>query len=146
MKTRDEHYVIDLCDHVLKLKAKRQYRFDFLRGDPGRNGSAGRRLPVDAYYPELNLVIEFREKQHSEPVSFFDKPAQLTCSGCTRGEQRERYDQRRRVILTRRNIRLVELDYNMFQCTARKQLCRDKAADETLIRQKLSNYLLKPPT
>jgi hypothetical protein len=29
MKTRDEHYVIDLCDQVLKLKAKRQRRSTF---------------------------------------------------------------------------------------------------------------------
>jgi len=54
--TSDESYVIDLCDEVLKLKAHRQHRFDFLKGD------SGTRLPVDAYYPSLNLVIEFKER------------------------------------------------------------------------------------
>jgi hypothetical protein len=141
MKTRDEHYVIDLCDRVLNRKGLRQHRFDFLLGDPGRNGRAGHRLPVDAYYPDLNLVIEFREKQHSEPVNFFDKPERLTCSGCTRGEQRKLYDQRRRDVLKKQGVHLVELDYNLFQCTARKQLCRNKDADETVVRQQLSMYL-----
>jgi hypothetical protein len=67
MTDRDESYVIDLCDRVLSLKAKRQYRFDFLQGD------SGRRLPVDAYYKisgDRKLVIEYREMQHSEPVAF----------------------------------------------------------------------------
>ena len=48
----DEEYVIDLCDEVLGEAARRQYRFDFLRGD------ANTRLPVDAYYPSRKLVIE----------------------------------------------------------------------------------------
>ena len=43
-QSSDEHYVIDLCDEVLGLKASRQHRFDFLKGDTGV------RLPVDAYY------------------------------------------------------------------------------------------------
>lgn len=30
-------------------------------------------LPVDAYYKELNIVVEYREKQHTEEVEFFDK-------------------------------------------------------------------------
>ena len=48
----DEFYVINLCDEVLGANASRQHTFDFLRGD----GTPGRWLPVDAYYPELNLV------------------------------------------------------------------------------------------
>lgn len=66
----DESYVIDLCDEVLKLKALRQHRFDFLTGD------SGAKLPVDAYYPSLNLVVEFKERQHTEEVNSLteDKP------------------------------------------------------------------------
>ena len=61
-KTTDESYVIDLCDELLGITASRQHRFEFLKGD------AGTKLPVDAYYKPLNLVIEYREKQHSEQV------------------------------------------------------------------------------
>ena len=49
-KDRDEDYVIDLCDEVLKEKALRQHCFDFLRGDSRKGGKPGRKLPVDAYY------------------------------------------------------------------------------------------------
>jgi hypothetical protein len=108
MRNRDEDYVIDLCDQLLDAKASRQHRFDFLRGDPGRNGLC-RKLPVDAYYPELNLVIEYRETQHFEAVKHFDKPDRLTCSGCTRSEQRRLYDQSRKDVLHERGIKLVEL-------------------------------------
>lgn len=82
----DESYVIDLCDEALKLKALRQHPFDFLKGD------SGRKLPVDAFYPPLNLVIEFKEKQHSEEMTFFDR--RETVSGFGRGEQRKLYDWR----------------------------------------------------
>ncbi len=80
---KDEHYIINLCDQFLGATALRQHKFDFLRGDPGKLGKC-RRLPVDAYYPELKLVIEYRERQHTEAVAFMDRRS--TISGCSRGE------------------------------------------------------------
>lgn len=96
----DEAYIIDLCDQILGTPAKQQYRFPFLVGDTGRT------LPIDAYYSKLNLVVEYREKQHTEPVRFFD--TKHTVSGVSRGEQRQIYDQRRRDVLKQHGIRLVE--------------------------------------
>jgi hypothetical protein len=71
-RPKDETYIIDICDHLLELKAARGHRFGFLRGDPGR---AGIRLPlpVDAYYAEISLVVEYHERQHCQEVGFFDK-------------------------------------------------------------------------
>ncbi len=88
----DELYVIDLCDEILEEKGKRQHRFDFLRGDPGKHGRSTR-LPVDAFYESQKLVVEYMERQHAESVPFFDR--RLTVSGISRGEQRKRYDERR---------------------------------------------------
>jgi hypothetical protein len=88
----DEHYLIDICDRVLGRTALRQHRFDFLVGDPGRSGRCAR-LPVDAWYPDLKLVIEVMEVQHSEAVPLFDR--RQTVSGVARGEQRRIYDRRR---------------------------------------------------
>ena len=133
----DESYVIDLCDRVLRLKGKRQHRLDFLRGDPGKDGRCVR-LPVDAYYEELNLVIEYRETQHSKEHIFFDKPSKLTISGCPRGEQRRRYDQRRRDVLGKQ---LIELDYTLFEHNTQGRLSRNESYDEPVIREKLSAYL-----
>jgi hypothetical protein len=132
---RDEHYVIDLCDHVLGITASRQHRFAFLTGDPGRSGRCSL-LPVDAYYEPLRLVVEYRERQHSEPVAFMDR--RLTISGYGRGEQRRRYDDRRRIVLPQHGIRLVELDCAMFAHDGRKRLRRDRAADELVIRSRVA--------
>ncbi|MCZ2156834.1 MAG: hypothetical protein LC114_23550, partial [Bryobacterales bacterium] len=95
----DEAYVIDLCDEILGQSALRQYRFPFLLGD------GGKALPVDAYYPRLNLVVEYRERQHTESVKFFDR--RMTVSGVHRSEQRQLYDQRRRDILPKHGITLI---------------------------------------
>lgn len=129
IKQCDECYIIDLCDEVLKQSALKQHRFDFLRGD------SGSKLPVDAYYPSLNLVIEFREKQHTEEVKFFDK--RQTVSGVGRGEQRKLYDQRRREVLPQHGIKLIEFDYSDFEYTRSKKLVRNKVEDLKVIKVKL---------
>lgn len=123
----DEHYVIDLCDEVLGLKSSRQHCFDFLKGDTGR------RLPVDAYYEELGLVVEYCESQHSESTPFFDR--KMTVSGVTRGEQRRIYDKRRADILPKHGLRLVVIDYKDFGTS--KKLKRDKSADIEIVRRLL---------
>ena len=123
----DEHYVIDLCDEVLGLKASRQHSFDFLKGDTGR------RLPVDAYYEEIGLVVEYCESQHSESTPFFDR--KMTVSGVTRGEQRRIYDKRRADILPKYGLRLVVIDYKDFGTS--KKLKRDKSADVEIVKRLL---------
>lgn len=125
----DESYIIGLCDEILKMKSLRQFKFDFLRGD------SGVKLPVDAYYPELNLVIEYREKQHTEEVKFFNR--RQTVSGVNRGEQRKLYDQRRRDILPRNGIELIEFDYHEFEHTKAKRLIRNDEKDIKVVFDKL---------
>lgn len=102
----DESYVLDLCDELLGETGSRQHRFDWLVGDPGRSGGAVK-LPVDAYYPVAGIVIEYRERQHDEPVGHFDKPEKLTVSGVHRGEQRRRYDRRREELIPQHGLQLV---------------------------------------
>lgn len=132
----DEKYVIDLCDKVLKQKGSRQHKFDFLRGD------AGTKLPVDVYYPSLNLVIEYRERQHSEPVKLFDR--RQTVSGVSRGEQRKIYDQRRRDVLPQNGIQLIEISYDDFNYDSRKRIVRDTKKDIGVVKiliKKHSNWI-----
>ena len=126
---RDEAYIIDLCDEVLNLKASRQHRFDFLKGD------SNTQLPVDAYYLTLKLVIEYRELQHTETVKFFDR--RQTVSGMGRGEQRKMYDQRRRDVLPQNGIRLIEFNYCEFAHTKGKRLIRNREKDLVVIIEKL---------
>lgn len=119
----DEYYVIELCDEILGLKASRQHRFDFLRGDSGTT------LPVDAYYPSLNLVIEYYESQHSESTPFFDK--RQTVSGVSRGEQRRIYDLRRQEVLPKHGIKVVIIPYTAFGST--KKILRNPQSDKLAI-------------
>lgn len=126
-KNSDEHYVINLCDKVLGMAALRQYRFDFLKGDSGRT------LPVDAYYPTLNLVIEYHESQHTESTPFFDR--RKTVSGVSRGEQRRIYDRRRQEMLPLHGIKLVIISYTDFGLS--KKLVRDNIHDLNVVRNVL---------
>jgi hypothetical protein len=129
----DEAYVLDLCDEVLKQQGLRQHRFDFLRGDTGV------KLPVDAYYPVLNLVIEYMERQHSEPVKFFDK--RETVSGMSRGEQRKKYDALRQTEIPKQGINLELFSYADFEHNGAKRLLRNREQDFEIIKKKLTKYV-----
>jgi hypothetical protein len=133
----DEHYLIDICDRVLQRTACRQHRFPFLLGDLGKNGRQAR-LPVDAYYADLKLVIEVMERQHCESVPFFD--GRLTLSGIPRGQQRRLYDARRRTTLPEHGLRLVYLEIAAFALRGRK-LRRDPEKDEKVVRLELAAFL-----
>ena len=135
MVRRDEDYVINLCDEILGRSARRWHRFNFLRGD------AGTTLPVDAYYPDLKLVVEYRERQHTQSVPHFDKPHRLTVSGVPRREQRRLYDQRRRDVLPQWGIGLVEIDFSDLVHRRNGRLVRDRTADRAVIEGRLQPYL-----
>ena len=136
---KDEHYILNICDKVLRLISSRQHKFNFLLGDLNINGIAAK-LPVDAFYEKLNLVIEYRERQHSESITFFDKPNRMTVSGVHRGEQRKIYDERRRIVLPKHNIKLIEISYSEFNHDNQKRIIRDNKFDEAVIRQRLSRF------
>lgn len=127
----DEYYVIDLCDEILGMKASRQHKFDFLVGD------AGTKLPVDAYYESLNLVIEYYERQHTEKVSLYDN--RMTVSGVLRDVQRRIYDQRRQDVLPKNGKKLVIISYTDFGTS--KKLKRNKAEDILVVKRKLKDYI-----
>lgn len=92
------------------------YRFPWLLGDPGRDGRC-RQLPVDAWYEAHQLVIEFRERQHDEPVAFFDHRA--TVSGVARGEQRRLYDLRRETEIPQHGLLLMIVRSRDLDCDRR---------------------------
>ncbi|SFQ18042.1 hypothetical protein [Parafilimonas terrae] len=131
----DEAYVLNLCDEVIGIKGIRQHRFVFLLGD------AGTKLPVDIYYSSLNLVFEYRETQHTNAVKHFDKPDVLTVSGVHRGVQRELYDQRRRDVLPRHGITLIELGYFDFSHDKKHRIKRDHAKDIKIVSSKLASII-----
>jgi hypothetical protein len=122
-KDSDEHYVLGLCDEVLKTQGLRQHRFDFLLGDPNAQGKCSK-LPVDSYYPDFNLVIEYKEQQHTKANKHFDKPDLFTVSGVHRGEQRKIYDQRRLDVLPKHGIQIIEISYSDFNYDRKDKIVR----------------------
>lgn len=134
MAREDEKYIVDLCDAVLHERSLRQHRFDFLRGDPGKTGRCIC-LPVDAYYPKKNLVIEYHEQQHTQAVKHFDK--RKTVSGVSRGQQRRIYDARRVKVLRQNGIKLIILSYFDFSHKGNKRLTKDKKSDLSVIKNHL---------
>lgn len=139
----DESYVIDLCDKVIGEKADRQKRFSFLLGDLHRDGKTRTRLPVDAYYETLNLVVEFMESQDAENVPIIDKPEKKTVSGVTRDEQRLIYEKRRFEVLPEHNIEVLAISYADFEHDSKNELLRNKDVDLEIVKEKLSKYLGK---
>lgn len=131
----DEHYVLDLCDRVLGVPGTRQARFDWLRGDPSPARPRGTELPVDGYWPDLRLVVEFQEEQHSRPSPFFDR--RQTVSGMVRGEQRRRYDERKRTLIPEHGLRLAVIEKSAFALKSRK-IDRDPARDLRVVRRHLA--------
>lgn len=124
-KNSDEQYVVDLCDEAIGIQGEQQYRFPFLLGDSGTP------LPVDVYYKELNLVVEYYERQHTEAVKLFDR--RMTVSGVSRGEQRKIYDERRRTELPKHGIKFVVISYSDFGTT--KKLARNHDADLMVVKR-----------
>ena len=129
---KDETYIIDLCDDILQVTAERNHPFPFLLGDANAKGVRAP-MRVDAWYPTLNLVIEYLEVQHFKPVKFMDE--RITLSG-TRGQQRQIYDNRRRLVLKAYDINLIEIDYSMFDVDAHNRLLRTEA-DRAIIAKRL---------
>ena len=138
----DENYVISLCDQILEVTGSKQWRFEYLRGDTRNPDKPGRQLRVDVYYAKHNLVLEYRERQHTESVLFFDKPHKTTVSGISRGKQRTLYDQRRRDVLEEHGVLLIEIEFSdLPHHKTRKRLLREKEKDLIILKKILEDHL-----
>jgi hypothetical protein len=129
-KESDEKYVLDIVAEILGEKYEWQKRFDTLLGDPGRKGNRIK-LPVDAYFPDSNLIVEYREKQHYQPVSIMDR--RMTVSGVPRGEQRKIYDLRKERWATDYSIRILVITYINLAHKPYGRLLRNRDEDRTII-------------
>jgi len=87
-------------------------------------------LPVDAYYPDFKLVLEFKEAQHySDRVPLWNK--RITATGQARKEQRRKYDKRREEGLPANEIKLLIIyDY---------EITDNYVSDLSTVRQKLKS-------
>lgn len=136
----DENYIINLCDELLNDKAARQHRFPFLLGDFHKDKISRTKLPVDAYYLSTNLVIEYRVKLQTEDVTSEKKDGK-TGRGVSLSEQRKIYIQRRREVLQRKNINLIEINYYDFEYDSESKIVRNKEKDIEIVKGLLKDYI-----
>ncbi|MFC4627044.1 hypothetical protein ACFO6V_02280 [Promicromonospora alba] len=133
---------MDLCDEVLGVAGSRQHRFDWLRGDVSPKTGRSATLPVDGYWAEAMLVVEFYERQHSEQVAFFDKPDVLTVSGVHRGRQRALYDERRRDLVPQHGLALVVITADEFS-NRRGKIIRNPKQDRAVVADRLRDLAVQ---
>ena len=140
----DETYVIGLCDKALGLTADRQKRFDFLLGDLHKNGKTQTLLPVDAYYEELQLVIEYKEIQNLKPIASqeksIDEDEEENTKTVSRDEQRRIYDERRAKVLPENDISLVVISYSDFDYDDKNKIIREEKSDLKIVQEALKNF------
>lgn len=131
----DETYIIDLCDEALELVAMRNKRFDFLLGELHKDGVTRTKLPVDAFYTRLNLVVEYRVMN-----AIADAEGQGPAA-IARAKQREMYDRRRAEELPKHNIDLIIISNMAFECAEDRKIIRNKEKDLAKIKEALVDFL-----
>lgn len=139
-KTRfdsDEKYVIDLIKDILGLEYEWQKKFDTLRGDPGKKGHM-KKLPVDAYFLQRNLIVEYREKQHSQSVNIMNR--RMTISGVNRGDQRKIYDMRKELWAKENNINFLVINFSDLVHKKSGRLYRNKEKDREIISDFINRF------
>lgn len=135
----DERYVLDLVSDVLGVPYSWQHTFPDLAGDPGVRGNR-RTLPVDAFYPSLDLIVEYREKQHFQRVAIMDQ--RMTISGVPRSVQRRKYDEARQKWAETSGIRVLEIRFDELVHDRSGKLLRHRDEDRAVVAPKDQAALL----
>ena len=137
----DETYLIVLIDELLNQSGARKQTFDFLLGDIHQNGKTRTELPLDLYYRELKLAIEFVEHPESAKAKHDPKQEKLTVSGISRAEQRIKYLNRKKKVLAKKEMHFVEIPLIAFDLNDSFKLIRSKENDERVLRGLLSEFM-----
>lgn len=133
IQNSDEYYLVNLCDTLLKQRASRKHTFDTLVGNLHKRGKGRTKLPLDAYYEELKLVIEFFEKQEDEKE--LDEKAQA------RMEQIKYYDAIKKKAILKKELRLIEIKYASFECDEEGKLVRNTENDTVVLTGILKEFV-----
>ncbi len=75
-------------------------------------------------------MVEYHERQHSEPVPFFDN--KVTSTGMLRGAQRKLYDARKAALIPHHGLTLLVIDYRDF-FHKKGKIVRDPARDREIV-------------
>ena len=133
IQNSDEYYLVSLCDEILKQKASRKHTFDTLVGNLHKRGKGRTKLPLDAYYEELKLVIEFLK--HSNSIEELDKKEQARIT------QIKFYKELKKKAIAKKKLHLIEINYADFQQDEANKLIRNKENDILLLKGILKQFI-----
>ena len=138
---KDDDYLIELCDDILNKKSQKQFTFDDLLGDYHKDGISQTKLPLDAYYQDINLVVEVVNKRSVVLKNTIDKSQKITVSGVTREEQRKVYQERKRTFLEEKDVKVFEINFALFETDESNRLIKNKENDKALLKELLKDVL-----
>jgi len=132
IQNSDEFYLVNLCDDLLEQKASRKHTFNTLVGDQHKRGKGRTKLPLDAYYEDLKLVIEFSVKN--------DIAEELDEKEQARILQIKRYKELKKKAIVKKDLRLIEINYTSFACDETNKLIRNTEQDKEVLRSLLKDF------
>ena len=133
IQNSDEFYLVSLCDELLGQEASRKHTFDTLVGNLHKRGKERTKLPLDAYYEDLKLVVEFFRK--NEVLEDLDDKEQA------RINQIKHYDQLKKKAILKKDLRLMQINYASFECGEINKLIRNTEHDKQILRGVLKDFL-----
>ncbi|WP_025740620.1 hypothetical protein [Aquimarina pacifica] len=134
VQNSDEYYLVSLCDSLLKQKASRKHTFDTLVGNLHKRGKGRTKLPLDAYYEDLKLVLAFFEKNKVETGEVDEKEQ-------ARKEQIKYYNSLKKKAISNKKLRLIEVDYALFERNDAKKMIRNTENDTLVLKGILKDFL-----
>ncbi len=133
IQNSDEYYLVNLCDELLQQKASRKHTFDTLVGNLHKRGKGRTKLPLDAYYEDLKLVLEFFRKD--EVTEELDEKEQA------RKAQIKYYNELKKKAIRTKKLRLVEVNYALFECNDANKLIRNMENDTLVLKGILKDFM-----
>ncbi|MBQ4802771.1 hypothetical protein J8L88_07920 [Aquimarina sp. MMG015] len=134
IQNSDEYYLVNLCDELLKQKASRKHTFPNLVGNLHKKGKRRTKLPLDAYYEDLKLVLEFFEK--NAITNELDEKEQA------RRAQIKYYNQLKKKAVLAKNLHLIEVNYGLFERNNENKLVRNTDNDMLVLKDVLKDFVL----
>lgn len=133
IKNSDENYLLDLCDELLDKKASRKHTFDTLVGNLHKRGKGRTKLPLDAYYQDLKLVIEFFQTEKDFEELDEKEQARIT--------QIKYYDKLKKEAVLNKKFRYMKINYAQFECNEDGKLIRNTENDIIVLKEILKDFL-----
>ncbi|EDP97507.1 hypothetical protein U8527_04120 [Kordia algicida OT-1] len=133
IKNSDENYLLDLSDELLNKKASRKHTFDTLVGNLHKRGKGRTKLPLDAYYQDLKLVIEFFQKEKDFEDLDEKEQARIT--------QIKYYDRLKKEAVINKRFRYMKINYAQFECDENEKLIRNTENDIVVLKEILKDFI-----